>query len=329
MISRVDLTLERVLPVVEARLARTLPRRVVNALVEFLVFGIKQAWACLFGGLMVGALLVTGLWWPEAVPLARYDALLIFGVSVQVLFLATGFERPREALVILAFHAVGTAMEVFKTAQGSWLYPEPSLVRIGDVPLFSGFMYGAVGSYLARVFRVFDMRFSGYPRRRWTVALGLLIYANFFGHHFGPDLRYGLFAGAAVLFAPTVVDYRVWRWRHSMPLLLGFLLVAGFIFLAENVGTLTGTWLYPEQVEAWRPVAPAKFGSWFLLMILSWVLVTIIHPPRGETHSDTAILSMRRVLPSITAANSRTLSHSVEVTGSVTSSSPGSRRNSK
>ena len=51
-----------------------------------------------------------------------------------------------EAKVILAFHLVGTAMELFKTHMGSWEYPEPSLLRIGGVPLFSGFMYAAVGS---------------------------------------------------------------------------------------------------------------------------------------------------------------------------------------
>ena len=37
-------------------------------------------------------------------------------------------------------------MEVFKTEAGSWTYPEDNLLRIGGVPLFSGFMYAAVGS---------------------------------------------------------------------------------------------------------------------------------------------------------------------------------------
>jgi uncharacterized membrane protein YoaT (DUF817 family) len=53
-------------------------------------------------------------------------------------------------VVIAIFHLVGTVMEVFKTAHGSWIYPEPSLLRIGGVPLFSGFMYACIGSYLAR-----------------------------------------------------------------------------------------------------------------------------------------------------------------------------------
>ncbi len=326
--SRVDQVLSTLLPSGERWAARFAPQPVVTAGAEFLVFGIKQAWACLFGGLMVMALLLTGIAWPETMPVARYDFLFLYALSLQIIFLITRFERPREAMVILVFHLVGTGMEVFKTAHGSWVYPEANLLRIGGVPLFSGFMYAAVGSYLARVFRVFDMRFTNYPRRRWTVGLAVLIYLNFFGHHFGPDIRNLLFLGAAVMFAPTVVHYRVWRWRHRMPLLLGFVLVAGFIFLAENIGTLTGSWLYPNQQDGWEPVPVGKFGSWLLLMILSWVLVTLIHPPRAEVHSETAILSISRVRPSITAAKSRTVAQSSGATGEVTSSSVGSRRSS-
>ena len=31
------------------------------------------------------------------------------------------------------------------------------------VPLFSGFIYASVGSYMARVIRIFEMRFAPYP----------------------------------------------------------------------------------------------------------------------------------------------------------------------
>ena len=33
-----------------------------------------------------------------------------------------------------------------------------------------------------------------------------------------------------------------------MPLLLGLFLVAVFIWIAENLGTLTHTWVYPRQI---------------------------------------------------------------------------------
>ncbi len=280
--SRVDIVLARVLPPVEARMARFLPPWAIHALTEFLVFGVKQAWVCLFGGLMLAAILITGIAWPDAAPLTRYDFLFLYAVSLQAAFLAARLERPREALVILIFHLVGTAMEIFKTHVGSWTYPEANILRIGGVPLFSGFMYAAVGSYLARVARTFEFRFRRYPPRRWTLLLAALIYMNFFTHHFAPDIRLALFAFAGLLFLRTPVSYRVWRWRHRMPLLLGFLLVAVFIWIAENLGTLAGAWMYPDQTGGWRMVSAGKLGSWYLLMLISWVLVTIVHPPKEE-----------------------------------------------
>ena len=42
------------------------------------------------------------------------------------------------------FHLVGTVMELFKTHAGSWVYPEASVLHIGAVPLFSGFIGAAV-----------------------------------------------------------------------------------------------------------------------------------------------------------------------------------------
>lgn len=80
---------------------------------------------------------------PAAAPLARYDFLVLFAVTVQGAMLTFHLETPAEAKVILAFHIVGTVMEIFKTHMGSWIYPEPGLLKIAGVPLFSGFMYAA------------------------------------------------------------------------------------------------------------------------------------------------------------------------------------------
>jgi uncharacterized membrane protein YoaT (DUF817 family) len=279
MRSRVDLTLARALPPVERWLERSLGARPALWSSEFLVFGIKQAWACLFGGLLLVAIVLTGIGWPEG-GLARYDFLFAYALALQLLFLAVKLERPGEALVIFVFHVTGTLMEAFKTEAGSWTYPEDSILRVGAVPLFSGFMYAAVGSYLARVFHVFDFRFSRYPPLPPTVILAAAIYLNFFGHHYGPDFRWALVFGTVLLYGRCFVHYRVWRWEHRMPLVLGFALVALFIFLAENVATLAGIWYYPDQKAAWRPVSIQKYPAWFLLMILSFVLVTLIHRPR-------------------------------------------------
>ncbi len=249
---------------------------------EFLMFGLKQGWACLFGGLMLGLLMGTHLLWPDTAPVARYDFLVVAALAIQAAMLWLKLESWEEARVIFVFHVVGTVMELFKTAHGSWIYPEPSLLRIGDVPLFSGFMYAAVGSYIARIQRIFDIRFRHYPPLWTTWLLAAAIYVNFFSHHWLPDIRLALFLATAVLFGRGWFHFTPDRTRRSMPFLLGFLLVAVFIWFAENLGTLARAWVYPGQEDGWHPVGLAKLGSWFLLMMISVVLVSLVHRPQEE-----------------------------------------------
>jgi len=251
-----------------------------GAFVEFVVFGLKQGWACLFGGALLALLIATRILWPQDAALARYDFLFLAALALQGTLLATKLEQPAEAVVIFLFHVVGTAMELFKTDAGSWIYPEDNFFRIAGVPLYSGFMYAAVGSYLARVTRIFDMRYSHYPPLAPTVVLAAAIYLNFFTHHFVADVRWLLFAAAGALYFRTWVYFRVFRFTHRMPLLVGFLLVALFIWFAENVGTWSRAWLYPGQEAGWTPVSIHKLGAWYLLMIISFVLVTLVHRPK-------------------------------------------------
>jgi uncharacterized membrane protein YoaT (DUF817 family) len=141
-------------------------------------------------------------------------------------------------------------MEVFKTDAGSWIYPEAGVLRIGGVPLFSGFMYASIGSYIARCWRLFDFRFTRHPPR-WSVGLlALAIYINFYTHHHFIDLRIALFAMTGLVLGRTWIHYRIWTVYRRMPLLLGLLLVALFIWFAENIGTSTHTWTYPHQMHA-------------------------------------------------------------------------------
>jgi uncharacterized membrane protein YoaT (DUF817 family) len=250
---------------------------------EFVRFGLKQGWACLFGGLMLGLLFATHLWYPKDALLARYDFLTLAAVAIQAAMLAFRLETLDEAKIILAFHITGTAMEVFKTSAGSWIYPEPSVLRIGGVPLFSGFMYAAVGSYLARVWRLFDFEFTRHPPL-WAVSvLALAVYVNFFAHHYAPDARPLLFTAAALMFGRTWVYYRIWRRHRSMPLLLGLCLVATFIWFAENIGTFSRVWAYPNQRGAWTLVPVTKLGAWFLLILISYVLAALL---QGVRHHD-------------------------------------------
>jgi len=268
---------------VRARLEAAQPSEGLASWVyEFLLFGIKQAWACLFGGLMLALLLGTHWFYPEDAALARYDFLTLGAVGIQVGMIAFRLESWREVRVIAVFHVVGTVMELFKTHAGSWTYPEPGVLHLGAVPLFSGFMYAAVGSYIARIWRSFDIRFTGYPPRWTTAVLAAAIYVNFFAHHWGPDLRIGLFVVTAVLFWRARFYFTPFREPRWMPILLGFGLVALFIWIAENVGTFAHAWVYPSQESGWHLVSLSKLGSWYLLMIISFVLVSLLHVQEGD-----------------------------------------------
>lgn len=246
---------------------------------EFITFGIKQAWACLFGGLMLCVLLGTYLFYPDTATLARYDFITLMAIGIQIALLALKLESFEEARVILVFHIVGTVMEIFKTNAGSWVYPEASVLRIADVPLFSGFMYACVGSYIARVWRIFDFRFKHFPPLIWQSGLALLAYVNFFSHHYVMDMRNVLFVSIVLLYARCTVYFRPDEKHRPMPLIVGLFLVALFIWFAENIGTFTRAWSYPGQGAHWHMVSPAKLGAWYLLMLISFVLVAWIHRP--------------------------------------------------
>jgi uncharacterized membrane protein YoaT (DUF817 family) len=265
----------------DERIAHWAGKRPATAfLYEFVRFGLKQGWACLFGGAMVGLLIATSLWYPRGALLARYDFLFLAALVIQIAMLAFRLETFEEAKVILIFHVVGTAMELFKTAVGSWIYPEVAFFRIGGVPLFSGFMYASVGSYIARSWRLFDFRFVRHPPLWALFALSAGIYANFYTHHYFVDVRLALFAVMALLCGRTWLYYKVHRHHRRMPLLLGLFLVAVFIWIAENFGTLTRTWIYPSQINGWAMVPLGKLSSWFLLMTISYVMVAWVNKPQ-------------------------------------------------
>ena len=275
-------TVERIIDTYAHRILDQFPTEgLPGAIIEFIVFGLKQAWACLFGGLLLALMLVTAVYYPIDAGMARYDFLFLSALLIQILMLVTRLETIDEAKVILIYHIVGTIMEVFKTYAGSWVYPEESLFRIAAVPLFSGFMYAAIGSYIARISRIFDMKYSNYPPIWATGLLCIAIYVNFFSHHYIWDFRYVLFGVVAVLYWRCFVHFRVFRYRHKMPMLLGFFLVSLFIWIAENIATWSRIWLYPNQSDTWQMVSLSKLGSWYLLMIISFVLVTLVQKPRN------------------------------------------------
>ena len=252
--------------------------------VEFLYFGAKQARACLFAGLFFVAVFMVPRGGVFGVP--KYDALLVLALGIQAWMVAAGLESWDELKAISLFHVVGFALEAFKTsaAVGSWSYPDFAYTKLFGVPLFSGFMYAAVGSYVIQAWRLFDIRVRHHPPYWMATVVAVLIYANFFTHHFIPDLRWyiaalalGLYARAAVIFRPLDRDRR-------MPLLLSFLLIGFFLWVAENISTFFGVWRYPNQVGAWAVVHIGKWSSWSLLVVMTFTIVASLKHIKASVH---------------------------------------------
>lgn len=245
---------------------------------EFWFFGLKQANACIFGGFLLFVMIVTNFWYPIE-NIHRYDFIFLSAILFQLFLLVFKFETVRESFVIIIFHVVATVMELFKTSDAiaSWSYPEEYVFGIANVPLFTGFMYSAVGSYIARVWRIFEFKYSNYPSKKITVILVCLIYINFFSHHYIWDFRWVLLAVTIFLFYKTKIYYKLIDSYQNMPLLIGWFLVALFIWFAENIATFTNIWIYPNQKEKWEMVSISKLSSWYLLMLLSFVLVSLVN----------------------------------------------------
>ena len=240
-------------------------------------FARQQALSCVFPIAIFAALAASRtLPLPDWLP--RYDFLLLWCLAVQWAMVAGRLESRDELKVICIFHVLGLAMELFKTSVGSWAYPEMAYSKVGGaVPLYSGFMYASVASYLCQAWRRMNVQMCLFPHPRLSVGLAAAIYANFFTHHaLLPDLRWPLAAGVLVAFRRTTARYIVRGRVYHMPLVLGFLFVGLFVYFAENLTTYFGAWVYPDQAAGWRLVHFSKVGSWSLLVILSFLLVVFL-----------------------------------------------------
>lgn len=278
----------RGLAALDARLVDVAPHPRLRGLrrfcVEFLWFGLKEARACLFAGLFFAAVWLVpraGLW-----GIARYDLLLIIALAIQAWMLWARLETRDEMKAICLFHVVGFMLEVFKTspAIGSWSYPDPAWSKVLGVPLFSGFMYAAVGSYIIQAWRLFELRIRHHPPYWMAILVAGLIYANFFTHHWVGDYRWYLAACALGLYARTSVVFRPFDRDRRMPLLLAFVLIGFFIWLAENLATVMGVWRYPDQMGAWASVHLGKWSSWSLLVVMTFTIVASLKHLKRSVH---------------------------------------------
>jgi uncharacterized membrane protein YoaT (DUF817 family) len=246
-------------------------------LTEFGIFLKKQASCSVFGGLMLFFLLATKYF---SVPgLYRYDLLFILAVITQIFLIAFKMETPREVIAVIVFHICAMGLEIFKTAPsvGSWEYPETAILTIVTVPLFTGFLYSSVGSYMARAWRINKFTFIYLPNKFILLLFAILIYVNFFTNHYTQDVRWIIFALLIFVFWKT--KFRVLltnKWYTFHPLFTNALL-AFFVWIGEQVGTFARVWVYPNQSIEWNPVSFQKFTSWYILLIFSFILIVIIN----------------------------------------------------
>ncbi|HEY5029688.1 MAG TPA: DUF817 domain-containing protein [Candidatus Angelobacter sp.] len=261
---------------IERTLTHRLGARLATGITEFIIFGLKQAAACVFAGSFLFLLAISS---HISIPgLARYDFLFLSAIAIQIALVAVRLENWREVAVLSVFHLIGVGLELFKTSPSirSWSYPEPAFFHLKTVPLYSGFMYASVASYIMQAWRLMRVRLTEFPSFTLAVGLSVAIYANFFTNHYIMDLRWPLAACVLWLFRRTQVKFTVTNTERRMPLALSFLLIGFFIWVAENIATYFGAWQYPHQKRQWAIVGPTKISSWMLLVIISFIIVAAL-----------------------------------------------------
>ena len=109
-------------------------------------------------------------------------------------------------------------------------------------------------------------------------------YLNFFTHHVIIDLRWVIAAGFLITLWGSAVHFTVGGERYWMSTTVAFILIGGFLWLAENLATALSAWRYPDQADGWHLVHAGKFGSWALLISLSFVLVAAVKAKEGTLY---------------------------------------------
>ncbi|MGG3941782.1 DUF817 domain-containing protein [Peribacillus psychrosaccharolyticus] len=258
---------------------------------SFLIhFGYNQALACLFP---VAIFLTLAL--SKIIPLSilpRYDFILILCLLMQVFMVTAKFETWDELKVICLFHVIGLALELYKVHMGSWSYPEEGFSKLWGVPLYSGFMYASVASYMCQSWRRLHLTLVNWPPTIIAAITAAAIYLNFFTHHFIIDLRWILIGVVLLVFYRTIVTFTVNNQPYQMPVVLSFVLMGFFIWVAENVATFFGAWQYPNQEDGWHLVHFSKISSWLLLVIVSFLIVALLkHVKQIESRKQSINLS--------------------------------------
>ena len=245
-------------------------------------FAWQQVLSCVFAiGIFSGLILTRYV----HLGIPRYDLMLILCIVLQIIMVKSKLESLDELKVICVFHLVGLCLEIYKVHIGSWAYPDVGYAKLGGVPLYSGFMYAAIASYMCQAWRRFHLDIDKVPMVP-TMIVAVLMYVNFYTDHRLPDVRWVLVAAALVLLRKTWVRFNVRGNIYRMHLSLSFVLIGFFVWVSENLGTFIGAWRYPSQQAGWKLVHGSKVGSWAILIIFSFMLILWLKTEKKTMHES-------------------------------------------
>jgi uncharacterized membrane protein YoaT (DUF817 family) len=235
---------------------------------------LKEALSCMFPFGVIFSLALSKVIHLPGIP--RYDFIFVACCLMQIGMVVARLESLRELAVVSLFHLLGLAMEVNKTRAGSWSYPEFGYLKVWGVPLYSGFMYASVASYICQAYKRLDLKVAPLPPFWVSVLVAAVAYGNFFGRGYFPDIRGFVILAVLLVFAKTRASFTIGGVTRWMSLPIAFALIGGALWCAENVATYFGAWQYPYQRDGWTLVDGGKATSWFLLVLVCFVPVAAL-----------------------------------------------------
>jgi uncharacterized membrane protein YoaT (DUF817 family) len=158
---------------------------------------------------------------------------------------------------VLAFHIVGTVMELFKTAVGSWQYPDQPAAHRRRAPVFRPCM--PPWAAISRASGGSSISASITTRHAGIHAAGGRDLVNFSPATGLPDIRPAVRGDDAAVPAHAHLVPRVAR-RPLDAAAARLVSVAAFIWFAENIATFSRAWIYPRQTDGWSMVGPIQAG---------------------------------------------------------------------
>jgi uncharacterized membrane protein YoaT (DUF817 family) len=93
------------------------------------------------------------------------------------------------------------------------------------------------------------------------------------------------------------VQFKLKTATYQIPMLLAFVLIGFFIWLAENIATFLGAWKYAYQHENWQAVSTQKLGSWILMVIVSFIIVAELKHFKAKKRMENGELKIESLAP--------------------------------